>query len=153
MVRVQYVGTLFEFAYETYLTYSYGTVSRPGATGGIPGPFPPSNHCLCPLPPKQELYPPSEDCAPKKVTGSVSLECSSMLEAPKILVITPEFVSKNCFLRRFYNKDPFFRPSPRSLRKFRALSELQTFFLSLPRNLWNLGLKNFVFWSTFSNSK
>ena len=36
-----------------------------------------------------------EDCAPKKVTGSVPLECNSRLETPKILIITPEFVSKN----------------------------------------------------------
>ena len=66
MVRVQYVGTLFEFAYETYLTYSYGTVSRPGATGGIPGPFPPSNHCLCPSPPQTRIVPPKRGLCPKE---------------------------------------------------------------------------------------
>ena len=49
--------------------------------------------------PKQELCPPSENCAGKKVTGSVSLKCNSRPETPKILVITPEFVSKNCFLQ------------------------------------------------------
>ena len=38
---------------------------------------------------------PNENCAPKKVTGSVPLECSSRLETPIILIITPEFVSKN----------------------------------------------------------
>ena len=43
----------------------------------------------------ENCAPLSEDCAPKKVTGSVPLECSSRLETPKILIITPEFVSKN----------------------------------------------------------
>ena len=52
----------------------------------------PPNHCLCP---------PSEDCAPKKLRGSVKLKCNSRPETPKILVITREFVSKNCFLVNF----------------------------------------------------
>ena len=45
--------------------------------------------------PNENCAPLCEDCAPKKVTGSVPLECSSRLETPKILIITPEFVSKN----------------------------------------------------------
>ena len=64
---------------------------RPSATGGIPWPCPP-NHCLCL---------PSEDCAPKKLTGSVLLECKSSPETPKILLITLKFVSKNCFFVDF----------------------------------------------------
>ena len=44
--------------------------------------------------PNENSAPLNEDCAPKKVTGSVLLECSSRLETPKILIITPEFVSK-----------------------------------------------------------
>ena len=36
-----------------------------------------------------------EDCVSKKEAGSVLLECISRLETPKILIITPEFVSKN----------------------------------------------------------
>ena len=53
------------------------------------------NHCLCP--PNKNCTP-SEDCDPKKVTGSVSLECSSRPETLKILIITREFVSKNRFV-------------------------------------------------------
>ena len=45
--------------------------------------------------PNENCAPLSDDCAPKKVTGSVPLECSWRLETPKILIITPEFVSKN----------------------------------------------------------
>ena len=74
------------------------TVVRPGATWGHFGAVPP-NHCSCP--PKQELCPPSEDCAPKKLTGSVLLESNSRPKTPKILVITPEFVGKNCFFIDF----------------------------------------------------
>ena len=39
--------------------------------------------------PQTRIVNPSEDCAPKKVTGSVPLECSWRSETPKILVITP----------------------------------------------------------------
>ena len=45
--------------------------------------------------PNKNCAPLSEDCVPKKVTGPVPMECSSRLETPKILIITPEFVSKN----------------------------------------------------------
>ena len=47
--------------------------------------------------PKREMWPPSEDCAPKKVAGSMPLDCSSGPQIPKILVINPVFVGKNCF--------------------------------------------------------
>ena len=49
------------------------------------------------MPPQTRIVPPSEDCAPKKVTGSVPLECSSRPETPKIQVITLGFESKDCF--------------------------------------------------------
>ena len=62
-----------------------GTASGPAPRGAFRGRASP-NENRAPL---------SEDCAPKKVTGSVPLECSSRLETPKILIITPEFVSKN----------------------------------------------------------
>ena len=75
---------------------SAGTAPR----GGILGPCPP-NHCLCP--PNENCVPPSEDSAPNKLTGSVLLECNSRPETPEILVITQEFVSKNCVFRRFCN--------------------------------------------------
>ena len=45
--------------------------------------------------PNENCAPLREDCAQKKVTGSVPLECSSRFETPKILIITPEFMSKN----------------------------------------------------------
>ena len=44
----------------------------------------------------QNCSPLSEDCVSKKEAGSVPLECSSRLETPKILIITPEFMSENC---------------------------------------------------------
>ena len=52
---------------------------RPGAMGGIPGP----------CPPKWLLVPPSEDFAPKKLTGSGLLECKSR---PKLVFATGIFV-------------------------------------------------------------
>ena len=74
-------------------------ISGPAPRGGIPGPCPPKSLLV---PPKWELCPPppSEDCAPKKLTGLVLLECNWRPEA-KILVITLEFVSKNCFFVDF----------------------------------------------------
>ena len=65
----------------------------------------PRNHSLCP--PKQEFCPPSKDCAPKKVTGSAPMKCSSRPQNPKLLVITPKFESKSCFFRIICNKDIF----------------------------------------------
>ena len=52
---------------------------RPGAPGGIPGPCPPK---WLLVPPKRKLSPPSEDCAPKKLTGSGLRECKS---SPKLV--------------------------------------------------------------------
>ena len=71
--------------------------SGPAPQGGIAGPRPYPNHCLYPT--KRELCPPSEDCAPKKVTGTVPLECSSRPETPKILVIPQNSWVKNFFLQ------------------------------------------------------
>ena len=61
------------------------TASAPAPSGAFRGSASPNENCV----------PLSEDCAPKKVTGSVPLECSSRLETPKLLIITPKFVSKN----------------------------------------------------------
>ena len=72
--------------------------SGPAPQGAIRGRAP-INHCL--FPPKRELIPPSKDCAPRKLTCLGLLECNSRPETPKILVITPEFLSKNCFFSRF----------------------------------------------------
>ena len=63
-----------------------GTASGPVPRGAFRGRAAPNENCA-------RL---SEDCTPKKVTGSVPLECSSRLETPKILIILPEFMSKNC---------------------------------------------------------
>ena len=62
--------------------------------------------------------PPSEDCAPKKLTGSRLLECKSRPKIPKPVFTALEFVSKNCVfvifvnLRRisfkFWDEDLFF---------------------------------------------
>ena len=59
--------------------------SGPAPRGAFRGRASPNDNCA----------PQGEDCAPKKVTGLVPLECNSRLETPKILIITPEFVSKN----------------------------------------------------------
>ena len=120
--------------------------NRPGATGGHFEAVPPKNHCLCPS---------SEDCAPKKVTGSVPLECNSRPETPKILVITPEFVSKNCLFADFAIKTlfllflvytpEFVKICARIFRdeylffglKIRAYIEMKTtFFWSSPQKSW-----------------
>ena len=61
------------------------TASGPAPRGAFRGRASPNENCA----------PRSEDRAPNKVTGLVPLECSSRLETPKILNITPEFVSKD----------------------------------------------------------
>ena len=64
------------------------TASGPAPRGAFRGRASPNENCA----------PLSDDCASKKAIGSVPLECSSRLETPKVLIITPEFVSKNrCF--------------------------------------------------------
>ena len=68
-----------------FICFGNGTASGSATRGAFRGCASPNENCA----------PLSEDCALKKVTGSVPLECSSRLETPKILIITPEFVSKN----------------------------------------------------------
>ena len=105
--------TLFNISRALCLTF------RLSATGGIPWPCPP-NHCLCP---------PSEDCASKKLTGSVLLECKSSPENPKILLITLKFVSKNCFFVDFaMNTDCFCGLTP-EIMKLRVYFGTKTFIL------------------------
>ena len=65
----------------------------------------PPNHCLCL--PRRELFPPSEDCATKKLTGSVQLECSLRPETPIILVIVPKVESKNSYFVDFATRSFF----------------------------------------------
>ena len=52
---------------------------------------------------KRKLCPPSEDCAPKKLTGSGLLECKSRPKTPKLVFSALQFVSKNCFFVIFVN--------------------------------------------------
>ena len=91
-------------------------MGRPGATGGIPGPYPQFTACA---PSNESCPPPSEGCAPKKVTGSVPLECVRGLRPPKY----------------------------RSFAEYRAYLAKKTFFFiwSLPQNLWNFAMKTFWF--------
>ena len=103
---------------------------RPGATGGaFRGRAPPK---LLLVPPKQEFCPsPSEDCAPKKLTTSVLLECNSRPETPKILVTTPQFVSKNCCFVDFAIKTVCFCGFTPEFMKIRVHFAMKTLFFGL----------------------
>ena len=72
--------------------------------------------------------PPSEDCAPKKVTVSAPLESGSRPETPKLPVITPEFVSKYCFFADFAIK-AFFWSSPQHPWNFAHVAWLKPLLL------------------------
>ena len=122
------------------------------------GPAPRGNSGAVPpksllVPPKRELCPPSEDCAPKKVTDSVPLKGSLRPETPKMLIITPELVSKNCFFADFAIKTCsafvffFWSSPPNSIVEFHAKFATRTLcflvyslefeeikFLSPPKN-------------------
>ena len=66
----------------------------------------PPSDCLCP--PKQKLCPLSEDCAPKKLTGSGLLECKSR---PKLVFGTRKFVifwDLHRISQNFWGEDHFF---------------------------------------------
>ena len=96
--------------------------TRPGATGeAFRSRAPPNENCALS----------SEDCPPKKVRGSMPLECSSRPETLKILVTTPEFVSKNCFFADFAINTHFFVVPPWKSWKFIHFFEMKTFFFSV----------------------
>ena len=92
---------------------------------------------------------------------------SKYAPAPKILVITTEFVSKNCFFADFfYGFTPefvkfayffemrsFFFVFTLEFVKIHAYFEMKIFFWSLLQIFWNFEMKTFVFWSTLSDSK
>ena len=59
-------------------------------------------------PPKRTLCPPSENCAPKKFTGSGLLECKSRPKTPKLVFTVLELASRNCFFRNFCGLTPDF---------------------------------------------
>ena len=103
-----------------------GTAPRGVHSGAVP-----PNHYLCP--PNENRAPPSEDCT----TGSVPLKCSLRLETRKILVITPEFVCKNCFFAYFAIRTHFLWFYPKT-SKNSPLFEMKNFFFlflrSLPQN-------------------
>ena len=81
------------------------------------GPAPRGRHFGA-VPPNEICAPQSEDWTPKKVLGSVPLECNSMPGTLKILVVTPEFVRKNCFFADFAINTFFFVVPPQKLWKF-----------------------------------
>ena len=89
------------------------------------------------VPPKRERCPPSGDCAPKKATGSVPLECSLGSETPKILIVNPVFVGKNCFCAEFAMKTFCYWSSPQGSYNYAHMSRRKQFF----------------FWSSLSNSR
>ena len=85
----------------------------------------------CPSP-KSRLCPPSEDCAPKKVIGSVALECILRPKTPKMVVITPEIVCKNCFFPDFAMRTHFFFViSPPTSLKFAHFVRWRPFLFGL----------------------
>ena len=94
--------------------------------------------------PKRESCPSSEDCAPQKLTSSVLLECNSRPETPKILAITLEFASKNCFFVDFAIKTVcVFTPE---FMKILVYFGIKTFFFGLlPQISWKLA--HFLWWS------
>ena len=82
--------------------------------------------------PKKELCLPNGDCAPKKVAGWVPLKCSSRPETPKMLVITPEFVNKNCFFADFVIKTLFLWFHPGICENSRIFCNKELFFVFTP---------------------
>ena len=88
------------------------------------------------VPPKRERCPPSGDCAPKKATGSVPLECSLGSETPKILIVNPVFVGKNCLCAEFVMKTFYYWSSPQGSYNYAHMSRRKVFF-----------------WSSLSNSR
>ena len=92
-----------------------------GGRGRHSGAFPPNENFA---------HPSSKDYAPKKVTGSVPLKCSSRPETLKILVVTLEFVSKNCFFADFAIKTLFCGTIPKIV-KIRAFFQMKVFFFFL----------------------
>ena len=143
---------------------------------GIPGPCPPNN---CFYPPKREVSPPSEDCAPKEtnrlgVTGVQFEAWDSQNTA-----YHPWIRKKELFFRRFCNKDrlffwlhpkihqfsliirgrPFFCSSTQMSRKFADFRGRRPEFAVTLRSFWDEHLflvlaPDFeeIVWSTLSNS-
>ena len=100
-----------------FLFHSISCLSQARRHGGHFGAVPCKSLLV---PPQTKIVPPSEVCAPKKVTGSVPLKCSSRPETPKILGITPKFVSKNCFFADFAIKILMFCSFTPEFMKIRA---------------------------------
>ena len=148
-VFFSYKTLVKKFFSENFVAREHVDCARPGARGGILRPCPP-NHCLCPF--KRELYPTKGDCAPKKLAGSVILECSLRSETPKILVITPELVSKNCFFVDFTIKTVCFCGFIPEFMNFRVFLGLRPFLGLYPRFRRISRRTPLFFWSTLSNS-
>ena len=83
------------------------------------------------VPPKREMCHLSVDCAPKRVTSSVPLECSSGSKTPKILIINPVFVGTNRCFADFAMKTFFFfalHPRIRRIMRYAYFAKMTFFF-------------------------
>ena len=76
----------------------------PAPQGGIPGPCPPK---LLLVPPQTRIVSPKPDLCSKEIDRLGAAGVQSRPETPKILVTTPEFVSKNCFFLWSLQLRPF----------------------------------------------
>ena len=86
------------------------------------------NHCLCF---------PNENRAPKKLTGSVLLECCSTPETPQNTECHPRIREQELFFRRFCNKHGlFWWFYTRTHQNSRMFGDEDLFFWSSPLNLW-----------------
>ena len=110
---------------ENLIAWSSGSAPR----GSIPGPCPQSSKSQITAfaSPRARIVPPSsKDCAPKKVTGSVPLKCSS--ETSKIHGYHSRIREQKLFFQRFCNKDPFFCGFPPKSVKICGFFKVKTFF-------------------------
>ena len=104
-------------------------VTGPAPRVGISGPCPPKSLLV---PPQTRIVPPKRGLCPKELTDLVLLDCNSRPETPKILVIIPEFMSKNCFFVDFAIKTVCFCGFSPEFMKIRIFTsefvEFCTFF-------------------------
>ena len=109
-------------------------------------------------PPNSNCAPSSENCPPKKVADTVPPESNSRSETTKILLKTPEFVSKNCFFSDFAIKTFFFTFIIEFVDIRAHFAIKPSFFFSVFTSEFvetraYFAMKIFVFWSSLSNSK
>ena len=146
-------------------TLLYGRTS-PAPRGGIPEPCPPK--WLLVPPTNENCAPPSEDCAPKKLTGSGLLECISRPETPNLVFTASIFVifvdshrislhfsdDEELFfwsylVRLIHTGINFWCPSRLYLNKL--LVPPQNLFLPLQSHYSGAGPRNFFFYHGFAD--